>query len=344
MNGKILSIVIPTYNMSKYLSKCLDSLIVDSMDCVEILVINDGSKDNSSEIAHTYQEKYPNTFRVIDKENGNYGSCINRGLREANGKYVKILDADDYFDNKVFSVYLSELSKLDVDMLITDFNVVDEDGKLHKKYCYNFQQDTIINIESIVNSNDFEVMRMHAVTYRKSMLENMEYKQTEGISYTDHEWVFMPIRDVQNVCYKPLNLYRYLVGRAGQTVNTNVFVKSLPNMMKVTLSRISFLKANRNTITKNKESYFNKRILSSISTIYRFYIMKGVGDWADIIQFDNAIKTFDDIIYKKSESLKFCKFAFVSYFRNRNTSAPFLVRVIYSFCFDMKRKFSNNPF
>ena len=84
---KILTIVIPTYNMQDYLRRCLESLIVPEkqMKQLEVLVINDGSKDNSSAIAHEYQDKYHDTFRVIDKGNGNYGSCVNRGLQEAKG-------------------------------------------------------------------------------------------------------------------------------------------------------------------------------------------------------------------------------------------------------------------
>ena len=109
--NKILTIIIPTYNMEKYLRRCLDSLIIDEeeMKQLEVLVINDGSKDSSSQIAHEYQDKYPDTFRVIDKENGNYGSCINRGLKEATRKYVKVLDADDSFDTKNFAKLLNVL-------------------------------------------------------------------------------------------------------------------------------------------------------------------------------------------------------------------------------------------
>lgn len=106
---KILTIVIPTYNMQDYLRRCLDSLIVpeEQMQLLEVLVVNDGSKDNSSAIAHEYQDKYPGTFRVIDKENGNYGSCVNRGLKEATGKYIKILDADDWFDTKALTSFVT---------------------------------------------------------------------------------------------------------------------------------------------------------------------------------------------------------------------------------------------
>lgn len=87
------------------------------MQRLEVLVVNDGSKDNSSAIAHEYQDKYPDTFRVIDKENGNYGSCVNRGLKEATGKYIKILDADDWFDNEQFSLFVEKLKKYDCDLI-----------------------------------------------------------------------------------------------------------------------------------------------------------------------------------------------------------------------------------
>ena len=94
---KLLTIIIPTYNMEKYLNQCLDSLLTEkAQGLLDILVVIDGSKDRSSEIAHGYADKYPETVRVIDKENGNYGSCINRGILEGRGKYVKILDADDH--------------------------------------------------------------------------------------------------------------------------------------------------------------------------------------------------------------------------------------------------------
>ena len=87
---KVLTVVIPTYNMERYLRYCLDSLCVSrGGEALEVLVVNDGSKDTSSAIAHEYEQKHPGIFRVIDKENGNYGSCVNRGLAEAKGKYIK---------------------------------------------------------------------------------------------------------------------------------------------------------------------------------------------------------------------------------------------------------------
>ena len=185
---KLLTIVIPTYNMQAYLHRCLDSLIVpnEQMALLEVLVINDGSKDKSSAIAHEYETKYPSTFRVIDKENGNYGSCINRGLVEASGKYIKVLDADDWYDTKNFEAFIEFLKETDVDLVVSDFSTVTDDGVVQKIHRYNIPDGKwkLTDCESVLD------MWMHAVTYRTAIFKELQYHQTEGISYTDQEWIF----------------------------------------------------------------------------------------------------------------------------------------------------------
>lgn len=170
---KILTVVIPTYNMQDYLRRCLDSLIVSDglMQQLEVLVINDGSKDNSSAIGHEYQEKYPNTFRVVDKENGNYGSCINRALKEATGKYIKVLDADDYFSTDNFSSYLCFLQKHDVDLVLNDFVYIKPDGTiLHRYTGRNLPTDQTFSFEKL--GADCNIM-MHAVAYKRENFKSI---------------------------------------------------------------------------------------------------------------------------------------------------------------------------
>ena len=159
--------------MEKYLRRCLDSLIIDEggMKQLEVLVINDGSKDSSSQIAHEYQDKYPDTFRVIDKENGNYGSCINRGLKEATGKYVKILDADDWFNNKSLNQYLIFLNRVDCDMILTSFNRVDNDANIIKTSIWEVNGNNVFSIENVPLKN----IEMHAITYKTNLLISMNY-------------------------------------------------------------------------------------------------------------------------------------------------------------------------
>ena len=141
MLHKTLTVVVPTYNMEKYLRRCLDSLIVgeEGMAQLEVLVVNDGSKDSSSAIAHEYEARYADTFRVIDKENGHYGSCVNRGVEEARGRYIKILDADDCYDNAEFEKYVDTIKTVDVDMVLNDYAFIRPDGEIAGIRRYNYR-------------------------------------------------------------------------------------------------------------------------------------------------------------------------------------------------------------
>ena len=121
MSDKLLTITVPVYNTEEYLPKCLDSLIIDEyMDILEVLIVIDGSPDNSLAIAQEYAQKYPNTFIVINKENGGHSSAINKGLELATGKYFKLLDSDDWFDKDSFKVFIENLQSLDIDLVMAD--------------------------------------------------------------------------------------------------------------------------------------------------------------------------------------------------------------------------------
>lgn len=204
---KLLSVLIPTYNMSLYIERCMNSLLSEkTKDKLDIIVINDGSKDDSSEKAKKIALLYPNSIRVIDKENGNYGSCINAGLRLAKGKYIKILDADDQFDTKNLERILEEIENKEADLVLTDFLINKEQGKSE---LINFSIDPfkLLPFSEICSSKDFKRLWMHSVMYKTSIFKNINYHQTEGISYTDQEWIFAPLSVVKNVFYIPCSLY-----------------------------------------------------------------------------------------------------------------------------------------
>lgn len=293
MYKKLLTIVIPTYNMQDYLNRCLDSLIVSEclMFQLEVLVVIDGSKDRSSEIAHTYQDRYPETFRVIDKENGNYGSCVNRGLKEAAGKYIKVLDADDWFDNKNFEEFLTFLSVIDVDLIISDFVEVNDNGEVQKSYIYRLPQ-TATRLSQHPQCND---MWMHAVTYKTENLRKIKYFQTEGISYTDQEWIFLPMTTVSSMVGFPKVVYHYLVGRSGQTVD--VKVKSRSIRQEITSWETMQLEYEQLAEMGDAQDYLWFRLSGRASYIYRFIIF-GMGK-----QGTTALKELDDFIAKHNPKL-----------------------------------------
>ena len=246
---KILTIVVPTYNMQDYLQKCLDSLIVseEQMKQLEVLVINDGSKDNSSVIAHNYQNKYPNTFIVIDKENGNYGSCINVGLAKASGKYFRILDADDSFDTEALSKLLHIIANMqkDVDMICTNYDVFDDKGVCIEKHSFkniHYGEITKFDEYDLYDLGLSDMIVMHAITYKTSLLHAINYSQQTGISYTDTEFVFIPMLSVETVLFLDICLYRYLIGRVGQTVAQTVSKRRTEQYFKVASRLLSIYK------------------------------------------------------------------------------------------------------
>lgn len=118
----ILSVVIPIYKVEEYIRQCLDSLVLpdrDLMDKLEVLCINDGTPDHSADFAREYERRFPNTFRVIDKENGGHGSAWNRGLEDASGKYVAFLDSDDWYSSDKLAELLYYLESCEVDGVMT---------------------------------------------------------------------------------------------------------------------------------------------------------------------------------------------------------------------------------
>lgn len=226
---KLLSIIVPSYNMEKYLPKCLGSLVVDDADMLnrlDVIVVNDGSKDRTSEIAHEFESKYPGIFRVIDKANGNYGSCINAALPTAKGRFVKILDADDTYDTAAFGRYLKELANLPptTDMVMNDWVQVDEKGGVTNSTTYPLPTDVLFGVGECVKHVRW--MAMHAVAFRTSLLGEIGYVQTEGISYTDLEWVYLPVAFAREIRYVKQFVYRHWVGRSGQTVERKTVIKN----------------------------------------------------------------------------------------------------------------------
>lgn len=297
--NKILTIIIPTYNMEKYLRHCLDSLIIDEegMKRLEVLIVNDGSKDSSSQIAHEYQDKYPDTFRVIDKENGNYGSCINRGLKEAMGKYVKVLDADDSYNNDIFARYIYEISKTDVDLILNDVATVNSNDTIFKKSVFDLTPNHLYCFEAL-SMSVYKRIYMHAIAYRTSIFKGIKYLQTEGISYTDQQWIFMPMVNVKSVLYINGCLYRYLIGREGQTVGYEAVKRQLEHKVLVANSMLEFYESQQ-SLSPCISRYLLTKVEFCYNELYRICLKSDDKKMLQkVIEIDDFIKIKSKTIYE----------------------------------------------
>lgn len=300
---KILSIIIPTYNMEKYLRYCLDSLLIkDNFDRLEVLVINDGSKDSSSEIAHSYEIKYPTVFKVIDKENGNYGSCVNRGLSLATGKYVKVLDADDSFNKGNFESFVAYLMVVDADLVLSSYVQVDESRCVTKCRMFDLPVDQTLLMRDVCVTDSFKDMQMHAVTYKRDNLIGMQYKQQEGISYTDQQWIFTPMIHVSSIVYFNKVVYEYLIGREGQTMDIKVRIKSIKQMSNCLLGIIDDYNRHSSVVSDEILEYLHSRLIPQIKDIYITSFRNYNKDIrADLMDFDRDIHKRSEKLYRMSE-------------------------------------------
>ena len=151
---KILSIIIPSYNMEAYLAKGLDSvLLIYNPSPLVVFVVNVGSKDGTLEIARSYATRFPGIVNVIDKENGHYGSCINAGLKIAQGKYVRILDADDSFYTDEFEEFVKFLKTTDADLIVNDYKKEYINGNA-VEYTYDLPRNKIVSFCDYVASDN----------------------------------------------------------------------------------------------------------------------------------------------------------------------------------------------
>lgn len=302
--NKLLTIIVPTYNMQDYLHKCLNSLIVssDMLEKLEVLVVNDGSTDGSSQIAHGFEERLPHTFRVIDKENGHYGSCVNRGLAEARGMYIKILDADDWFDTSSFEIYMKKVENYNVDMIISDYQVVRIGGST-ENYTNELKADFVFPFQDLRNLHFYQ---HYTLAYRTQFLREMAYHQTEGIHYSDTEWVLCPQFLVRDTVYINENYYRYRVGCENQSMNPKIYLNNW--WQRIVLWK-NLYKFTCGIPEKAKTGYGYKNFEAYIENLTRGIYKDALVNMAPSAFDSERLKEFDNYLFKMRHDI-YCDVAY----------------------------------
>lgn len=276
---KILySIIVPCYNGQFFLEKSLHSIInkniVDKKltHLYEIIIINDGSTDKSLKIAKDLAVNWNSQIRdqfirVINKKNGQYGSVINRGIKEAQGIYFKVLDVDDTFNSNNFIKMLYIIASLSkqVDVIITDYTF--EKVGVNKIYLKTFRN--VIEPNKMIDTNLIalprDIITMHSIIYRRQFLLDLHYKQTEKIYYTDSEYAILPLLKVKAFYYINLPLYRYYIGRNEQSITMANMVKNREHQMKVLIK-----------IWKNVDL---EKLYSKKMTLYATIALRRLAQW-----------------------------------------------------------------
>ena len=301
-SNKVITISIAAYNVEKYLREAIDSLIDDRIiDDIEVFVIDDGGIDNSYNIAKEYELRYPQSIRAVHKDNGGYGSTVNYSIKNATGKYFKLLDGDDWFDKEQFVKLVELLRGIDVDAVFTKFTKVYKD-KIETAINYDYNIcDKILNVASFDLN---EATPMHTLTYRTSALRACKLSLKEHMLYTDNQYVAIPFINVNTIYFTNINVYNYRLEVLGQSVDKNSLIKHIDESRDISLELAKFYSENVNDSVMAKE-YIRKNIASTCDN-YVAAIMKmpiGVIPLDRLKNFDRDIKSISTEIYDSMMNL-----------------------------------------
>lgn len=236
---KYLSIAIPSYNSQEYMAKAIESCLI-LKDDVEVIIVDDGSKDDTGRIGDEYAMKYPDTIKCIHQENGGHGQAVNTGLKNATGLYFKVLDSDDWFDQSSLVKVMETLKQLHnqdqvVDMMIA--NYVYEKPSENKtsviKYTNALPQNRIFRWYDVKYFYPQQNLLMHSVIYRTQLLRNCNLELPKHTFYVDNLFVYQPLPYVTTLYYLNVDLYRYYIGREDQSVNEKIMISRIDQQIKV---------------------------------------------------------------------------------------------------------------
>lgn len=271
---KLLSVVIPCYNSQEYMRYCIESLLPGG-NKVELLIVNDGSVDKTSEIADEYAKRYPTIVKAIHQENGGHGGAINTGIKNASGLYLKVVDSDDWVDTRAYFKILKALEDFaeeekSVDMIISNFAYEKEGAKYKKvmKYENVLPERIIFTWDDIKEFKKGQYILMHSVIYRTQLLRECGLVLPKHTFYVDNLFVYIPLEHVKNIFYINVDFYRYLIGREDQSVNEKIMIKRIDQQIKVNKLMIDQVKIENIKNEKLHRYMVNYlEIITTISTI-----------------------------------------------------------------------------
>ena len=271
---KYISFAIPCYNSQDYMGRAIESILTGGEE-IEIIIVNDGSTDRTSEIAHEYRKQYPDIIRVIDKENGGHGDAVNAGLDSARGKYFKVVDSDDWVDEESLQKILELLRNLEeedkqIDMLVSNY-VYEKVGANHKK-CIHYRnalpQDEVFRWDDMGHFHLDQYILMHSVIYRTNMLKLSQLKLPKHTFYVDNIYVYYPLPHVRKIYYLDVDFYRYFIGRDDQSVNERNMIARVDQQIFVTKEMIDMYDLRKITSKKLRQYMVNHlAIMMTVSSI-----------------------------------------------------------------------------
>lgn len=263
------------------MERCVDSLLKGGED-VEIIIVNDGSSDETPAIADRYAKEYPTIIKAVHKENGGHGSAVNAGIDRASGLYFKVVDSDDWVKEEAYLKILETLRELTggervLDMLISNFVYEKTGENRHKvmRFKHALPVDEMFTWEDVKHFHKGQYILMHSVIFRTKLLRECGLKLPEHTFYVDNLYVFEPLPFVRNMYYLDVNFYRYFIGREDQSVNEEVMIGRIDQQITVNKLMIDYMIENKSRITASKRMYqYMVSYLDIITTVSSILLIR----------------------------------------------------------------------
>lgn len=234
---KTLSFVIPSYNCEQYLDKCISSLLEETvLEELDIIIVNDGSTDGTEAVAEKYCEAYPGSVRLINQENKGHGGALNTGCAAAVGKYLKVIDADDWVETENLPAFLAFLRECDSDVVLTHHYTRDiSTGQVQNWRSYPEQFGRAYSFEEIMPQwkNFDRSLTFHGITYNTEFYHDNAIALSEHVFYEDHEYATIPCCCARSVTPVDLHIYDYRIGDVQQSVSEANQLKRLSHTQTV---------------------------------------------------------------------------------------------------------------
>lgn len=274
---KVLTFAVPSYNSQDYLERCINTLLAGG-DAVEIIIVNDGSSDNTGMIADRYAAAHPDVIKVIHQENGGHGGAVNAGLECASGKYFKVVDSDDWLDGDALARIISAISRWEaedtnVDLIVSNYvyDHLHENRRHTIRYRNIFEDGEICGWEDTGTFLPSQYLVMHSLIFKTRLLRDCGLKLPRHTFYVDNIFACRPLPMVKDICYLDVDLYHYFLGRDDQSVNEEVMKQRIDQQIKVT--RIILECVDFNTVESSQLSACLKRNMSIMMAISSLHLL-----------------------------------------------------------------------
>ena len=240
---KIISFGIPCYNSAADMDHCITSILEGSVYAsdIEIIIVDDGSVDETPAKADEWEARCPGIIRAVHQENGGHGMAVLAGLREAQGTYYKVVDSDDWLDATALATMLSMLRGFEerdvrVDLFVSNYvyEKVYENKRNAVSYRSALPRKRVFGWDEIGHFRPDQNLLMHSLCYRTDVLRSAELPMPAHTFYVDNIYAYVPLPRCKTLYYADIDLYRYFIGREGQSVNEATMVKRLDQQFRIT--------------------------------------------------------------------------------------------------------------